>query len=584
MERNDILSSDRTASRLLTTRIMASLLLFQLGLQSCGAKLPTAVTRHTPVALEQVVNLDEINLTRLQDGSPVNLGQFMRDSKLQWLVLTFGSEGCNICMDKADYLQKNLVDNQYQLLGASAKDSIALIGVTTDPASRRESVYANLVEAKKLTHFEWSDPAAPGGNIMMRYFQPAGHGPGVPLTVMLSTRGIVWRVGSWDHLSAAQIVEKIAATLGADGTLQPPPPVDPPPPGSNGDRSLLAKERPDRLNDLNVTSCAGRNQTSLGALLPPLANGLRAVLVHQESCDGNPACVDARRALQSWQSNCSNRGQKTCVMKEIVVGEQNCTGEAELLAGGQEFFEVFADHFSWSYAPITEAQGRFRLPLVKGPLTLIFDETGKLVFSAEGAIGDALTKRMQNDQLASRAKGPDHPLFGDDFIKANHVPAGAPMTFSSLRSRTRYTAVMFWNTWCSSCTEDIEEWHREQDSAYRFCSKQPEFCQVLALETGRGESGQSPQNYFSGLVSGNDDFDGWLKRRWTMPLAVEDQPLADGRAPMGWFAGWVKARFGSSDPRVVIYDSEGKVVGHWRSLPGEHGPRDTLKSLFDRGE
>jgi thiol-disulfide isomerase/thioredoxin len=271
-------------------------------------------------------------------------------------------------------------------------------------------------------------------------------------------------------------------------------------------------------------------------------------------------------------------------MKELVVDEQLCATQGDVFAGGQELFDVFADHFSWSYAPIREGQGTLKLPVVKGPLTLIFDEAGKLVFSAEGAIGDTLSKRMQNDRLASRAKGPDHPLFGDDFRKTNQVPTGAPVTFSNLRTRARYTVVMFWNTWCSSCVEELYEWHKEQDSAYKFCAKQPDFCQVLALETGRAESGQSPKDYFAGLVNGNDDFDGWLKRRWTMPLAVEDIPLADGRAPMGWFAGWIKARFGSSDPRVVIYDKEGKVVGHWRSLPGEHGPRDTLKSIFERGE
>lgn len=558
-----------------------------LAVSSCGARLPKAVSRHTPVSLEQAINLDEIEVTRLQDGSTVNMGRYMRERNLQWMVLTFGSEGCNICMDKAEYLQKNLVDNSYELLGANAKGSIELIGVTTDPASRRESVYANLVEEKKLSHFEWSDPARPDGNIMMRYFQPAGHGPGVPLTVMLSSKGIMWRVGSWDHLTAAQIIEKIAGTLGANAV--PPPPV--PEHGGNGGnggtttiRPLLAMERPDRLNDVALTVCGDRSQTKLGTLLPASANGLRAVLVHKEACAGNPACEDARKTLETWSGACKNTWQKDCAFKELVVSDQFCGGDQSLLAGGGEFFDVFADHFTWSYKPIPEAAGKLRLAEMKGPMTLIFNADGKLVFSREGAIGDSLTKRMNKDKLAAGAEGPEYPLFWNDTPKSNHAPSGVKATFAGIRARTKYTAVMFWNTMCRSCTEEIDEWHKEADSAFNFCTAHPEFCQVVALETDRAESGKPAGDYLAGLLDGNNDFDGWRPKHWDMPLAVEDVPLADGRAPMGWFAGWIRSRMGSIEPRVVIFDSEGKVVQHWRSLPGEHGPRDLLKTMFDRGE
>jgi hypothetical protein len=550
-------------------------------LQSCAANLPHAVSRRTPMALEQALNLDEINLTRLQDGSRINLGQFMRESKLQWLVLTFGSEGCNICMDKANYLQKNLVDNNYELLGESARGNIELIGITTDPASRRESVFANLVENQKLTHYEWSDPAVAGGNVMMRYFQPAGRGPGVPLTVMLSTKGIVWRVGSWEHVSADQIVRKIAATIGSDSITPLPPVVNPKPPGGLEERTLLAKERPDRLSGVQVTMCGDRSRRDLGELMPPVAGGLRAILVHKGLCTGNAACDDASRALETWRSACASRGQKTCSVKQIVVDEQHCAPDSDLVTGGGEFFTTFADHFSWSYAPIGTPM---KLPAVAGPLTLIFDEAGRLVFSAEGMIGDTLAKRMQSDQLALRTKGPDYPLYGDDFNKAYRIPSGGPLTFSGLRSGPKYMVAIFWNTICSGCKDELEEWHKEPDSAYRFCSDRPEFCQVLAIETSREESGDTAKDYFAGLVTGNSDFEGWLKLRWTMPLAVEDVPLADGRAPRGWFHGWIRSRFSSIEPRVVIFDKEGKVVGSWRSLPGEFGPRDTLKKLFDEGE
>jgi hypothetical protein len=31
---------------------------------------------------------------------------------------------------------------------------------------------------------------------------------------------------------------------------------------------------------------------------------------------------------------------------------------------------------------------------------------------------------------------------------------------------------------------------------------------------------------------------------------------------------------------TVLFDREGKIVEKWRSLPGEHGPRDALNYLL----
>lgn len=548
-----------------------------LSLLSCAAKLPREVTIKRPFGLEAVVNLSDVSLVRLGDGGAVNVGTYMKERGLEWLVLTFGSKSCGACMEKARYFQANLVGNNYGLLGESARGRFELIGVATDPGSDRDELLA-LVEDEGLSHLAWSDPAPLKDKMMMKYFQPAGMDFSVPLTVMLSRDGILWRVTSKDKLSPAEIVQKIAAVIDAD--------IVTPPPGSGESgggtllRPLLAEEVPSRLDQVKLKSCLDRNDVRLGAELPPAPQGLRGVLVYRGKCDESAECMDARNSMRSWQARCALSYAASCDFRELAIDDESVCDRDRSLLGGQEFFEVFADHFSWSYQPIQSGPGRMKLPDIKGPLTLVFDSLGRLVFSREGMVGEAIDREMEQSGLANRAAGPRFGLmYEDGFANQKIVPTR--LTFDRLRLKAKYTVVMFWNTWCSSCTEELDEWHSEVDSAYQFCRSNKDFCQVVALETGREESGLSPDRYLVSLVNGNDDFDGWLSKRWTMPLAVETEPETDGSAPMGWFGGWVRARFGSSEPRTVLYDIEGKVVNTWRSLPGEHGPRDTLKKLYE---
>jgi len=538
---------------------------------SCGAKLPREVSVHKPIAIETPLDLNAIEFVRLEDQSRVNLAQYMQSRQLKWLVLTFGSKGCGICMEKARYLQANLVGNEYNLLGPAAKDSLELVGVSTDPASSRQELLS-LVQEQGLSHLTLSDP---GHEIMMRYFQPAGRQFSVPLTVMLSNAGIVWRVTSSDSVSAEGLIEKIAATLGVDAN--PPAPTTPESPGGEISRGLLARDVPNRFDQVTVQNCASRSTQQLSEILPKDGNDFRAVLVHKGNCSGDSVCSDALNGLLAWQSACKERWGVSCVSAELVTELAVCGNEASLYFGGQDFYQTFGDHFNWGYEPVDVSPGKVSLPEVKGPLTLVFDGNGRLVFSKEGALGGELSAKMDGDGLKSLSVGPDFPMYVD------HRPAKAAGAegFSTLRQGSKFTMVMFWNTWCSSCSEEIEEWHRDPDSAYNFCKEKSDFCQVVALETGRAESGLAPSDYLSGLILGNDDFDGWKAKNWTMPLAVEDFPRPDGQASKGWYSGWFRAKFGASEPRTVLYDQEGKVVASWKSLPGEHGPRDAMKKLFE---
>jgi thiol-disulfide isomerase/thioredoxin len=561
---------------------LMSSLLVPIVLTGCGARLDPVAKLNRPIATEEFVDLDAVQLTKLQDGSPVNIGQYMRDQKLPWLVLAFGSKSCGICMEKARYLQANLVDGNYAALGLTAdpRNKVEVIGVFTDPQAMRDELLGLVSDEKSpLPLLSWFDP---GHEVMMKYFQSAGRSFTVPLTVMLSPRGIVWRINSNDKISHENLILKIANTISNDANRAPPPPVKPPVASPPVNISLLAAERPDRLNGAVVTSCVGGSQSVLGDKLPPVANGLRAVLVHKDSCAISADCVEAKSALKAWRSDCLAAGARDCGLKELVIGENLCTDDPDLFAGGSEFFETFSDHFNWSYRPLLSRPGRIKLPEVKGPLTLVFDDQGRLVFSKEGALADSLTARMAHDQMKDRAAGPEFSLAWNQ-TPLTTPDANVAATFSDVRAHSKYTMVMFWNTFCSSCTEEIQQWHSEPDSAFNYCNAHKDFCQVTAIETET--DGSSPQDYLKSLIlwDGTADDFSWQKNRWPMPLMVEGVPLPGGLAPLGWYSGWFRARFGSSEPRVVLFDREGKVVNSWNSLPGDHGARDAIRSMFEGG-
>jgi thiol-disulfide isomerase/thioredoxin len=555
---------------------LAGLLIFTA---ACAAKLPTEVTFKRPVGEAKPFNSDAVRLQRLDNETSISIGQYMREQQLKYMVLTFGSQGCAVCMQKARYLQTNLVNSGYSLLGASAKDVIELVGVITDPPGSRADVLS-LVGSEGLTHLTWWDP---GHNVMMDYFQPEGRQFSVPLTVMVSQTEILWVIPSWQPVTGPELISKIAATLGVDAN---PPPVDPTQPGDDDlSESRLAKEIPNRFDDVTVTQCSEHSEVKLSSLLPSESFDFRAIVLTQSPCVQDDTCLEVAAKLKAWSSDCQARLGKACIVRQLSTDPSSCQSQTEeSFIGGKEFLSVFRDHFNWGYEPRETTPGRWQLPDVVGPLTMIFDAAGRLVFSKEGQIKESLTERVAQDELTRREDGPAFPVWITKDVSRKSVPREELSTktnFAKIRQPTKYTLVMFWNTWCGSCLEELSDWHTRRDSPLKFCEERPEFCQVVAIETGRAESGLEPKDYLDGLVNGNDDFDGWLKMGWTMPLAVEDLPLASGEASFGWYDGWFRARFGSKEPRNVLYDREGKVMGAWLGLPGEHGPEKALKTLYE---
>jgi hypothetical protein len=556
-------------------RLVGYLIAAAAGLAHCAAKLPREVKINQPKGVAIPINLSEVNLRQLADDSPVNLAAYMETKGLNWLVLTFGSKSCGACLDKSRYFEANLVKDQYLRLGPKALGQVEVIGVYTDVSVDRQELLA-ISEDEGLSHVAWFDPGPVKEKAMMKFFQPAGESYGVPLTVMLSRQGLLWRISSKEKIPADEILRKIATTI--DETAVPePPPVDPPETVGTIAIPLLAKEVSNRFDEIPVMACNSNEVVSLGAQFPSVTDGLRAVLVYNGVCVDQAGCLDAQAALKTWQAECESRYQMNCQFRELAVDSNDSCQDGSRLLGGQEFYDVFADHFSWGYKPVSAGSGRVKLPDVQGPLTMVFDSLGRLVFSREGAVGDSLATGMENNRLTTRAPGPQFGILLND-KPGQEGAQDQSLTFDQVRGQAKYTLMLFWNTFCSSCLEKLEKWHAEKDSPYRFCAANPSFCKVIALETDRLDSGVEASEYLAGLIAGSE---GWSAKKYSMPLSVELDPPANGLAASGWYQGWVRAKFGSSEPRTVLYDREGKVLGSWRSLPDDHGARDALKKLFD---
>ena len=541
-------------------RSLLGVILSSTVLAHCGARLPQEVSINRPIASEQSLDLDKISFTEMKSGSPVTLGSYMRGHGLTHMLLTFGSTGCAVCMEKTRYLQQNLVGH-YNLLSADADQHFELKGINVDPASKRADVL-RLVEEESLDHLAWADPR---GDVMMAFFQPTGLSLSVPLTVLINNRGVMWRITSKEHVTPDQIMRRVASSLGSDGTsLPPPPPPKPEPqPLPVPDLTLLGQERPDRLAGVKMDAC-GRGSSVLSEVMA--GKKFRIVIASHDDCSDQTVCGSVQRVVQRFLPTC-NAETGGCGL--VVLAGQVQTCDDVHWRGGGEFFQTFRDHFNWHYAPV-QINHKWVLPDVAGPLTMVFDAAGKLVLSHEGALTpDELAQRWQIDHWTARAAGPNWALA---------IPTGTT-SFSQVRATSRYTLTVFWSTICTGCVEEISAWHAS-DQVLSWCRARPDFCQVQSVETGYPDSGlpSDVASYLQGLLHGSPDFDGFDKLGWNIPLAVDMISPTGADADHRWFDGWVRTLYGP-DPRSILYDREGKIVGSWIAKLGETGPFDMLKKL-----
>ncbi|MCX6125592.1 MAG: hypothetical protein NTV34_12735 [Proteobacteria bacterium] len=539
-----------------------ALVMFFCGLCACAQKLPREVTNNRPVAVGEPLDVNGINLFDLASGESINLGKYMDDHKLKFMLLTFGSRSCEACLEKAEYLEANLVENGQQL--GPAGDSFEVRGVNVDPSSNHQLV-VDMVKQLKLSHMVWSDPSV---EIMMRYFQPPNLEFGVPLSAMIDRNNLLWRISSKEHLTPEELVRMVVKTLGENIVVAPvtPPPVKPPvvilP------NSILADERSDRLSALPVLACKESSFMSADDIYYDA--GLKFLLVDRDQCAAGSVCAQNMAIISEFMPLCAEKACKSITLAEKAVQESDAC-DVKIRKGGKEIFETFADHFNWQYQAAGEPLKV--LPDVKGPVTLVFDSNGKIVFSHEGLLTSTqLRDRWTLDRFAGRAKGPNFRMFSDQ----------GESSFASWRHQAEWSLVIFWDTLCESCKLEITEWHKPE-GVLAYCRTNPEFCQVASLDTAiewDNDPASLPQ-YLEGVKHGgpNTLFDGFDALGWNMPLYVDPIPKVGSSLRNRWFESWVNGRFTSSLNRSVLYDREGKVRGSWTAKPGETGALDFLKGI-----
>jgi hypothetical protein len=527
---------------------------------SCGATLPQKITDNRPIATEQQFDFSQVEFGSLALEGSSNLAAYMEGRGLTHMLLTFGSQNCVACMEKARYLEANLVGQYASLLGEGGS-KFEVVGINVDPSALREDVVAQ-IRREGITHLQWSDPR---GQMMLKYFQPAGMTFSVPLSVMISKTSIKWRVASNERLTSQDLIRKVAATLGEDiaGELPPAPPPIPHTDPPIQKLPYLADENPDRLKSVVVKPCNSVDeQKPLNAEDIFEGADIRILQVDLASCTDGSTCAENLGVIMDFLPDCRPESCKSLTLAaKPDLPEGTCS--PIVMQGGADILESFQDHFSWNYTPTVNEDGSKTLPKIAGPIVLVFDKLGRLVFSHEGRLGETqLKERWQLDKLTARAKGPSHKIYKD-----------RQMTDSAeWRSRSKWSVVVFYGRSCTSCSEEITSWHRP-NHLVDVCQRNPNYCQVLALEAGEDwdNEASSIPSYFDELSSE------YPSLGWTLPLGLDPTPLESSEGKR-WFNDWVKARFGSGY-RSVLFDREGKPRGSWPAIPSPTGPLELLQEI-----
>ncbi len=606
---------------------------------ACASKLKRQLTDNTPESrsVEEALDTSQINFTDFASGATVNLKAYMEASDRDYLLLTFGSKGCTACNEKAALLTKDVIGKHSLFLTDPGK-RFEIVGVNTDsePAKRLAGYLG------KFPYIRWSDPAGLG---MIGHFVPPGRKFGVPVTVMVSRTGIAWRIMPEESTSIEILIEKVEITLqlrggeaagtgegGDDGGAADGPAVD-----GSGDASDasdasdgtgaedagttdaddgtdgattdggstdatgdggatdavdgsddgdgvvptdLASMTPGRLKRVTVKGCDGVEQNLAAALG---SADYRFVSVVRGAC--GPACEAQMRALKYVKERCARLSCAVATLFTDGIAPQICatSDRVPVYEGGASFFSVFKTHFDWSYTPIEHADFSLEMPPVEGPLLLGFARDGTLVHSIEGMVDEAaLAELVEGPAIGEVARGPDFRLFDK---------ARGEFGFADLRRQAKYTVVSAWSAFplCQPCIEELVYWS-QPGKLVDFCAARPGECQLAALELHEPAADQSLESYFDDVLTGRlPEFDGMNARGVRIPLLLDPKPVS---GPLGngylfrFFDGYMSAAFPEMgyDPRTLIYDREGKIVGAFRSeTPTEaHDPVfELLESLVD---
>jgi hypothetical protein len=557
----------------------------------CASKLSRGDVAKNVAGDEQEIPLDmrTIVLGDLASGGSINVGEYMAAHDRDFLLLTFGSQGCTACNAKGKYLTEHVI-NQHPLYLTDEGQRFEIIGVNTDGKTADElgSYLA------RLPFVRWEDT---GGAVMRASLMPADMPFGVPFTAMVSRNGIAWRILPTDHVSVSDMMAKVTHTLGLDATVVQPPapeetptPVPTPPPLPPA--SALTKRDPGRLGGTSVTTCDGATKV-VAELAGPADFAFVSVVTG--ACDATCAAARAAEA-DAAVAACRSAGRACSATILAASYADGACRDARFAVGGAAFATTFKSFFDWRYPRQTTMQGMEFTRGVEGPLLFAFAADGTVAFAHELAAGESGAALVT---AAASAAAFGAPAPAVDF--AVYDKANGTRGFSAVARQARYTVVNAFGALpvpCGSCMAELTAWSQPQKGLLDWCAARPVTsprriadCQVLALD-GSSDPYKAMPEYYDALIGGDPEYpwDGLAKLGVRVPVLL-DPLMFDLNAPIEthFFDGYMTALDPSQGMlfRTVVFDEEGKVVGILKSeepVPGQDDPTMAfLKGLLSRG-
>lgn len=575
----------------------------------CGSRLPRDIDIKRPLAGSITeIDVSLVFFTDIASGESVNAAQYMVEKQKDYLLLTFGSRACSACNKKSRELRDRYMAGEGLKL-AEGPAQLEVIGVNTDADSL--SLTQRFVKAERFNFIRWSDPR---GEAMIRWFMPEGRPYGVPLTVLLSRKGILWTYTNDSVATIDEIIERARLAAGEDAKPVAPAPTPDPGtdpgtgpdtgPGGSGHGSrppLLAFVRSDRMREVPVYACSdlSRQMTGLSSVMP--LDSL-ATFFHVERGDCGEMCA-ANRELLGRKINARIAGDLKAAFLFAGDGKQACPEIPAMridsrdprlfhFGGGAGFFKVFESHFDWNHTVSEGADMALTIAPLAPAITLAFDREGKLLFSAEGAIDESRlddflrsTWLPRNFQGTPRhARGPAWNFFAQPLAGQ----AGAALDFSEWRSGADFSVINVFGESCGSCMAEMSHWARP-GGLLSMCQDDPGFCSFAALENGLPPGaltapGTPPaQELDAYLNSIRSTLQG---RGIFMPALMLDPYSPENDEGLGYLKRFFDGYLSAKNPelgfdfRTVVTDREGKILGVFKAMPPEAGKQDHVEEFL----
>ena len=564
--------------RNLLTKTAAAAALYLVFSAGCASQLKPYKKVNTPTGsgVEQELDLSSIFFNDIHSNARFSVLDYMNQNGKEHLLLMFGSKGCSACNLKNEEFKKNVI-GQHNLFLDQAGKTFDLIGVNTDvEAPERMRAY--------LTNFDfirWSDPK---GLSMIANFIPPGRTFGVPVTILLNKKGVMFRLLNDEKATPEQIMARVEQAIsgsaptddggndgddnndtgGDDGSVTPIPVV----PATD-----LAFVGPGRFKKIDLKTCSGDSE-NLDRVLGQ--SDFRIVHVAKDSCAaGCAANVAQVKAVASTICGEAGavEGTKKCSVAALQTGsatlDANSCAAGFAYRGGEKFFEVFESHFNWNY-PVFEDPTDFEPRFGKtfdGPITMVFRRDGTLVWSAEGQLAPAaLSTALKTSGFGLEVvKGPDFPVYTSEKVVKN---------FSEIRRQSKLTVVVstliFDTIGCGSCEIELAHWSKP-GGFLDFCAARPNDCQIMLFDF-RDVKGLVPISGFYDLIKNggvdpefNVPIKGLTERNIRVPLYLDPLPHSnpDGSINFSrYYEGYLKAasRELGQVGRIAIYNTEGRIL------------------------